>query len=49
MLVPGSSPAQANCGVQFPNWPVVRLSIGPVDDVGSVTKIYENLEGHAVL
>ena len=55
MLVPGSSPAQANCGVQFPNWctlrfcTVVRLSIGPVDDVGSVAKVYENLEGHAVL
>ena len=55
MPVPGSSSAQATCGLQFPNWctlrfcTVVRLSIGPVDDVGSVTKIYENLEGHAVL
>ena len=53
-LVPGSSSAQANWGLQFPNWctlrfcAVVRLSIGPVDDVGSVTKIYENLEGHAI-
>ena len=53
-LVPGSSSAQANWGLRFPNWctlrfcAVVRLSIGPVDDVGSVTKIYENLEGHAI-
>ena len=40
-LVPGISCAQANCGLQSPNGctlrfcSVVRLSIGPVDDVGS--------------
>ena len=55
-LVPGSSSARANCGLQFPSYctlrfcVVVRLSIArPVDDVGSVTKRYENLEGHAIL
>ena len=43
-LVPGISCAQANCGLQSPNGctlrlcAVVRLSIAPVDDVGS-TKI----------
>ena len=53
-LVPGTSSAQANCGLQSPNrctlrfCAVVRLSIGPVDDVGSITETYENLEGNAV-
>ena len=43
-LLPGISSAQANCGLQSPNrcalrfCSVVRLSIRPVDDVGSITK-----------
>ena len=54
-LVPGTSSAQANCGLQSPNrctlrfCAVVRVSIGPVDDVGSITKTYYTiLEGNAV-
>ena len=43
----GACDSQTDCTLRF--CAVVRLSIGPVDDVGSVTKIYENLEGHAIL
>ena len=53
-LVLGTSSAQANCGLQSPNrctlrfCAAVQLSIRPVDNVGSIAKTYENLEGNAV-